>query len=172
MENNFNFINYFETPTILQKTSLLNDSDWVIGKARTKNCDSYVKTKSIVARGNKWIDCHPDYLAKNEKRFETELINLHNFFLHIYKKGQLTNFIIVKLLPHSTISEHKNDNLENGSKRYLIPILSDPEIQYEIGGEEKNICANEVWEIDCEKSFAVKNYSANLCMYLKVDWSL
>lgn len=172
MESNFNFINYFETPTILQKISLLNDSDWINNKARLSNIDAYLRTKTIIARGDKWIDCHPDYLNKFERLFEKELIDLHNFFVHIYKGGQLSNFAIVKLSPTSVIPTHKNNNLDSNSKRYIIPVLTNPEVHFEIDGERKSICANEIWQINTSKDYRVENYSCNDCIHTIIDWKL
>lgn len=172
MENNFNFINYFETPPILQKIFLLQDHDWLHHKSRLENSDSYVKTKTIIARGNKWVDCHTDYLIKKEKLFEKELIDLHNFFIQLYKRGQLTNFAIVKLLPHSTIPTHKNTNLDLNTKRYIIPVLTNPDVHFEINKERKSIFANEIWEIDNSQDYRVENYSSYDCIHTIVDWKL
>jgi hypothetical protein len=172
MEFNFNFINYFETPTILQKLNLLKEADWITHKARNDNVNSYVKTKTIVARGNKWVDCHVDYLKKYEAMFEKEMIDLHNFFLRLYKHGQLTNFVIVKLLPNSVITKHTNNNLDSNTKRFIIPVTMNPQIHFEIGEEKKSICANEIWEINNSSEYRVENYSCHDCIHTIVDWKL
>jgi len=172
MEINFHFINYFETPTILQKLSLLRESDWITYKARNDNVDSYLKTKIIVAKGDKWVNCHPDYLYKFGNLFEKEMIDLHNFFLRTYKKGQLTNFVIVKLLPHSTISKHVNNNIDLNTKRYIIPVTTNPEVHFEIADERKSIFANEIWEINNSNVYRVENYSCHDCIHTIVDWNL
>lgn len=172
MKNNFTLINYFETPTILQKLGLLKESDWIGNKARLKNIDAYLRTQTIVVRGKNWIDCHPDYTNKFEKLFEKELIDLHNFFLYLYKKGQLTTFTIVKLPATSTISSHKNDNLDLGCKRYVLPVLTNPDVHFQVGDERKSMCANEIWEINTSDNFRVENYSCNDCIHIIFDWKL
>jgi len=172
MESNFNFINFFEMPPVLNKLSLLRDADWLTHKARLENIDSYVKTKTIIAKGDKWIDCHPDYLQNKEKFFEKEIIDLHNFFVRLYKKGSLSNYAIVKLFPNSTIPAHKNNNLDPNTKRYIIPVTTNPEIHFDIGGERKSLFANEVWEINNSSEYRVENYSCHDCIHTIVDWKL
>lgn len=172
MEFNFHFINFFEMPPFFQKVSSLNESDWLTHKARLENINNYVKTKSIVIKGNKWIDCHPDYLTSKEKLFENNIIDLHNFFVRLYKRGSLTNLIIVKLLKNSTIPSHKNNNLDTNTKRFIIPIITNPEVHFEVGGERKSLFANEIWEINNSNEYRVENYSNIDCLHTIVDWRL
>lgn len=159
-------------PPVLQKLSLLRETDWLNHKARLSNIEQYVKTKSVVAKGNAWIDCHPDYLNSKEKLFEKEIIDLHNFFVHKYKNGYLTNYIIVKLNSNSTIPAHVNNNLDSNTKRYIIPITTYPEVHFEIDGERKSLFANEVWEINNSQNYRVENYSSYDCIHTIVDWKL
>lgn len=172
MESNFKFVNFFETPTVLQKINFMTDSTWLSHTCRITNCFDYVKTKTIVVRGNSWFNCDNEYLSNNEKIFESELLNLHNFFIRIYKKGQLVDFIINKLYPNSIISSHLNSNLKENTKRYIIPVSTTPEVNFQIANEKKDIFANEIWEINNSYEYKVENYSPYDCIHIIADWRL
>lgn len=177
LENfNFKHVGFFETPSFLQKLSLLPESIWDEYTFRQNNFEPHKNTKTILIIGEEWMVGSKEDLQKyekNKKLFENELINLHNFFLEKYKRGRIVRCILTKLKAHSTIPPHNDggDSMIN-SKRHHIPVLTNPEIEFEVGGEQKHLQANEVWEINNLKVHAVRNYSEHDRIHLIADWTL
>jgi hypothetical protein len=171
---NFKFVGFFETPSFIQKLATQPESIWDEYSFRQNNFTPHKKTKTILIVGEDWMVESPEQLSqfeKNKKIFETELINLHNFFIEKYKKGNIVRCILTNLMPHSVIPPHNDGGMSlMNSKRHHIPILTKPEVEFEVGGEIRHLQANEVWEINNFKIHSVRNYSSYERIHLIVDW--
>jgi hypothetical protein len=173
MENNLNFFGFFETPTILQKLLLLSKKEWKDNNFYSTNCKQYTKTDIIPLVGPNWKTKDEEYIKNYYNLFEKEIILLNNFFLHKFKRGFFSRFVIVRLPCRSIISSHiDNEDTQNNSRRFLIPIMTCPEVYYDVGEESRQLAANEIWEINSSAKFGLRNYSHIENIHLTADWTL
>lgn len=173
MDSNLSLFSYFETPPILEKLLSLPDSEWKDKTFLEKNNDSYLKAKLMPLVGDIWSLKDQKYTVEKYLFFEESLTNLHNYLLSKFKKGKFNRCIIVSLPPHTIITSHVDDESIKGNfKRFIIPILTYPEIFYEFGDESKELAANEMWEINSSVPFCLRNYSHTENIHITVDWDI
>jgi hypothetical protein len=173
MESDAQFFGYFETPSILQKLLNLESGDWKSKAFLEKNNDSYIRAKILPLVGVDWEIKDPEFVKNKKNLFEFDIINLHNFFLHKFKGGRISRCIIVSLPPRSTISSHIDDeSTEKDAKRFLIPIVTYPEVHYTFNQLSKELQANEMWQINTQAQFGLRNYSHIESIHISVDWNI
>ena len=173
MKNDVNFFGFFETPTILEKLLSLPNEEWKDADFYSINNKQYSKTNILPLVGYNWKSKDEQYLKTKYDLFEKEIILLNNFFLHKFKRGFFTRFVIIRLPSRSIISSHVDDeSTKTNCKRFLIPIMTCPEIFYEIGGDSRQLAANEIWEINSSATFGLRNYSHIENIHLTADWTL
>ena len=173
MENNSSLFSYFETPPILQKLLTLSDSDWKDRSFLEKNNGSYLRAKIIPLIGDQWKIKDPEYINQKYPFFEKELIDLHNYLLSKFKKGKFNRCVIISLPSQTVITPHIDDESIKGNfKRFVIPIITYPDVYYEFGDESKQLAANEMWEINSSVPFSLRNYSHTGNIHITVDWDI
>ena len=173
MENNSSLYSYFETPPILEKLLTLSESEWKDKSFLEKNNDSYLRAKLIPLVGDNWKSKDAAYLVEKYLFFEKGLTDLHNYLLSKFKRGHFSRCIIVSLPPHTVITSHIDDESVKGTfKRFIIPIITYPEVYYEFGDESKQLAANEMWEINSTVPFSLRNYSHTGNIHITVDWDI
>jgi len=173
MSINSSLFSYFETPPILQKLLELPESEWKDKTFLEKNNDSYLRAKLIPLVGDGWMKKDSDYVTKKYAHFEIEITTLHNYLLSKFKKGSFNRCVIVELPSQTVITPHIDDESVIGNfKRFLIPIVTYPETFYEFGDESKELAANEMWEINSNVPFSVRNYSHTRNIHITVDWNI
>lgn len=173
MSDNSSLFSYFETPPILQKLLELKDTDWKDKNFLQKNSSSYLRAKMIPLVGEIWQEKDESYVKEKYSYFEKEIIDLHNYLLSKFKSGNINRCIIVSLPMHTVITPHVDDeSIKNNFKRFIIPIVTYPDVYYEFGDESKQLAANEMWEINSSIPFSVKNYSHTGNIHITVDWNI
>lgn len=173
MESDSSLFSYFETPPILEKLMTLPESEWKNKSFLEKNNSSYLRAKLIPLVGDEWRSKDPTYVIEKYRSFEKELIDLHNYLLSKFKKGSINRCVIVSLPPHTVITSHIDDESIKGNfKRFLIPIMTYPEVYYEFGDESKQLAANEIWEINSSVPFSLRNYSHTENIHITIDWNI
>ena len=173
MKNNLSLFSYFETPPILEKLLVFEKSEWKDKTFLEKNNSSYIRAKIIPLVGDVWSLKDNAYVTQKYQLFEKPLIDLHNYLLSKFKKGKINRCIIVSLPPHTILTSHVDDESIKGNfKRFIIPILTYPEIFYEFGDESKELAANEMWEINSSAPFCLRNYSHTENIHITVDWDI
>ena len=173
MQNNSSLFSYFETPPILQKLMDLPDSEWKDKTFLEKNKNSYLRAKLIPLIGNDWQKKDSAYVKEKYTHFEKEIIDLHNYLLSKFKKGSFNRCVIVAVPSQTVITSHIDDESVVGNfKRFLIPIITYPEVFYDFGDESKELAANEMWEINSNVPFSVRNYSHVSNIHITVDWNI
>lgn len=173
MENNSSLYSYFETPPILEKLLTLPESEWKDKSFLEKNNDSYLRAKLIPLVGDEWKFKDPTYVIEKYLFFEKSLTDLHNYLLSKFKKGQFNRCVIVSLPSNTVITPHIDDESIRGKfKRFVIPIITYPDVYYDFGDESKQLAANEMWEINSTVPFSLRNYSHTGNIHITVDWDI
>jgi hypothetical protein len=173
MPNNSSLFSYFETPPILQKLMDLPECEWKDKTFLKKNNNSYLRAKLIPLIGDDWKNKDVDYVKEKYAYFEKEITDLHNYLLSKFKKGYFNRCLIVLLPSQTVITSHIDDESVAGDfKRFLIPIITYPEVFYDFGDESKELAANEMWEINSNVPFSVRNYSHTRNIHITVDWNI
>ena len=101
--------------------------------------------------------------------------NIKNTLLPIYKKeygnGKIIRAIITRLKPNSEIPSHKDGGTSLIiCNRTHIPLQTNNNILFYVGGEERILKVGEVWEIDNSKIHSVKNNSNKYRTHLIIDY--
>lgn len=170
---NIKLFSYFETPPILQKLLELSEHEWKDKTFLEKNNSSYLRAKLIPLIGNAWQKNHSDYLKQKYFLFEKEITDLHNYLLSKFKNGHISRCVIVTLPSQTVITSHIDDESVTGNfKRFLIPIVTYPDVFYDFGEDSKELAANEMWEINSNVPFSVRNYSHTRNIHITVDWNI
>ena len=173
MSTNSSLFSYFETPPILQKLLKLSECEWKDKTFLQKNNSAYLRAKLIPLVGSEWQRKDLNYVKEKYSYFEKEIVDLHNYLLSKFKKGNFNRCVIVELPPQTVITPHIDDESVVGNfKRFLIPIVTYPEIFYEFGNESKELAANEIWEINKNELFSIRNYSHTRNIHITVDWNI
>jgi hypothetical protein len=87
--------------------------------------------------------------------------------------GYFVRVLLVKLRANSHITPHidKGDSLTN-CKRTHIPIITNSNVTFTVGGEIKHLKEGEVWEIDNTKEHSVDNNSNMDRIHLLIDYKI
>lgn len=172
MENTLNFFGFFETPPFFKKLLCLSSRDWKEGDF-FMNSEQYRKAKMIPLIGSHWKNKDEKYVNDLYKFFENEIILYNNLFVQKLKRGFFSRLFIVKLPCRCIIPTHlDNDNTDANSKRFIVSVMTYPEVFYDIGEESKQLPANEIWEINNTMKFGVRNYSHIENIHITADWTL
>jgi hypothetical protein len=173
MTENLKHFTYFETPTILQKLQFIDNLQWKPNTFYLNNCDEYCRAKIMPIIGEEWSKRDKECLTQNYSIFEKEIISLHNLFIHKFKSGSLGRLVIIKLPQRSVINAHiDQESCVQKFRRFIVPVITYPEVFYEVGDESRELAANEMWEINSELSFSLRNYSHTDSIHISVDWKL
>lgn len=87
-----------------------------------------------------------------------------------YHDGKVGRVIIPKLLSGGTISAHRDSGeyLES-VRRHHIPIITNDNVFFTVGGEEVNMREGEVWEINNNQIHEVENLSHEDRVHILMD---
>ena len=97
--------------------------------------------------------------------------NLKNNLNNFYGKGDIVRIIITKLKAKKQIDPHIDSGIGlELSKRVHIPIITNKNVFFYVGSEEKNMKRGEMWEINNQKLHYVKNESGEDRVHLIVDY--
>lgn len=88
-----------------------------------------------------------------------------------YGNGFIIRMLFAKLKAGGVISKHKDNGIGlEAPHRVHIPIITNDEVFFEVGGEEKNMKEGEMWEINNQKLHEVDNVSEFDRIHIIVDY--
>lgn len=169
---NFKLLGYFDTKKILDKILNLNN-EWY---EYTYRQDTWEVHNSTITIPILYDETHSRMIGKKSKfynLFEEDINELNEYFKNIIgKTGTIIRLEIVKMLPHSKIGLHTDNTYSlTIDNRIHIPIQTNEKVIFNVGGEEKNMKINEVWEINNGfKIHGVSNDSDYDRIHLILDW--
>jgi hypothetical protein len=168
---NFNFKKYGDIE-IIDVVHLMETFDWEDYTFRQDNFKSHTQTKTIPLI---WDETKDKIIYwENYPLFKSLLTKLEVLFTTKIGEGVLSNAILVKMPKQTSIDRHKDDYVFfKRNNRIHIPLITNENCIFEVDGEEINMKAGEVWEINnFEKEHSVVNNGNNDRIHLIVDWQL
>ena len=170
---NFNFINKINNFENIKKyIELFMDKDWKEYTFRQDNFDVHAETltipiiynedfdKEILDKGN-----HHGIFVKILGSIEAELLAKHG-------SGHIVRAILVNLPSKCKIKPHQDYGKSlKETLRYHLPIVTNKDVIFTVGGESKNLKEGLLWEIkNTEKIHSVINNGQTDRIHLIIDW--
>ena len=119
-----------------------------------------------------------DYRHQNGTRsnhfatFEPHLLPLLEKFTGIFGGGYPVRIIVPRLFPRATITPHADGGHSLPFvHRIHLPLTTNPQVDFSVGGESRHLCPGEIWEINNTRIHSVKNRGMTVRMHLIVDWT-
>lgn len=177
----FTFVkNYNDIKDLKEKVLQCTKEDWEKYDYRQKNYIVHSSTKTIPLIWNEMDKENKRNLKKDDRKFwpeaekyKTELDSLSQIFTDKYGEGFITSALLINLPSRSIIGPHvdNQDAYFDLVKRTHLAIITDDEVRFIVGGEDKNIKEGEIFEINNnQKLHEVKNNSEIDRIHLLADW--
>ena len=178
---NFIFVKkYNNINSLKEKVLKYTKEDWHKYDYRQKNYMVHMNTKTIPLIWNEMDKYNQRNLEKDNRKFwpeadnyKTELDSISQIFTEKYGEGFITSALLINLPSRSIIAPHvdNQDAYFDLVKRTHLAIVSDDEVRFIVGGEDKNIKEGEIFEINNnQKLHEVKNNSEIDRIHLLTDW--
>ncbi len=153
----------------------LNGLDWTEHTIR-QNLGVHKNTETLEVIWD-WESLETDKIGKIHSNYykldmESFLEKIKPIYESNYGDGYFIRVLIVKLKANSNIEPH----VDNGyslmtAKRTHIPIITNSEVTFTVGGETKYLKEGEIWEIDNSKVHSVDNNSDVDRVHLIIDYT-
>ncbi len=103
---------------------------------------------------------------------ENELLPVVDYIAHYYQNnGFVVRMILAKLLAGGKIPNHTDAGFSLlNCHRIHVPIITNDDVVFSVGGEEINMRTGELWEINNGTVHGVENRSGADRIHLIVDW--
>lgn len=170
---NFNFLDKIQiTKDIEEYINSFMDKDWKDYTFRQDTFDVHKQTETIPIIYNEDFD--KDILDKSHHYhvFIKLLGEIESKLLMKYSTGFIVRAILVKLPPKCSIAPHQDQgkSLEE-TFRYHLPIKTNPDVLFTVGGETKHLEKSLLWEIkNTDKIHSVVNNGNTDRIHLIIDW--
>jgi len=171
---NFKLLGIFDSSKILKKLKTLSEEVWNEYTFRQELFEEFHgQTLTIPLLYDEDYTHNMGKKSKFYEMFEDDVIELNKTYRSIMgKDGVIIRIEIVKMPPHTKIKRHK-DMTESFKfdNRTHIPIQTNEKVIFYVGGEEKNMKLNEIWEINNGfKLHGVTNDSDYNRIHMIIDW--
>ena len=178
----FTFVkNYNDIKDLKEKILKYTKEDWEKYDYRQKNYIVHSSTKTIPLIWNEMDKENKRNLKKDDRKFwpeaekyKTDLDSLSQIFTEKYGKGFIASAMLINLPSRTVIKPHVDnyDPYFDLVKRTHLAVVTDDEVIFTVGGEEKNIKEGEIFEIDnSNKLHSVINNSEEIDrVHLLADW--
>jgi|TARA_B100001094_G_scaffold262699_1_gene263992 hypothetical protein len=178
----FTFVKkYNEIKDLKEKVLKYTKEDWEKYDYRQKNYIVHSSTKTIPLIWNEMNKDNLRNLKKDDRKFwpeaekyKTDLDSLSQMFTEKYGKGFISSAMLINLPSRTVIKPHVDnyDPYFDLVKRTHLAIVTDDEVIFTVGGEERNIKEGEIFEIDnSNKLHSVINNSEEIDrVHLLADW--
>jgi hypothetical protein len=171
---NFKLLGTFDSSKILKKVESLSQDDWLEYTFRQVLFNKFHgQTLTIPLLYDEQYLSNMGKKSKFYKMFEEDIIELNKTYKSIMNKnGNIIRIEIVKMPPHTEIKRHfdATESFEYDNRTHL-PIKTNEKVIFYVGGEEKNMKLNEIWEINnALKKHGVVNDSNYDRIHIIIDW--
>lgn len=170
--NNFLLVNRdFDTGPIREKTAQIEAAVWAESD-RSERFEVHRQTQSVVLiQFSEHLHGSPveqPLYADFREVLQPVVEHIARFY---QDNGFVVRVLLAKLLAGGTIEEHVDFGYSLlGVHRIHVPIVTNDDVLFHVGGESKNMRAGEFWEIDNSQKHAVDNNSKEDRIHLIVDW--
>ena len=171
-QNNFYRIgNIDNLELLLEKVNQLTEKDWAASDRETV-FDIHQKTKSIKMVFEDMSHTRPEktaFYSQFESVVKPVLMQLEKVF---GEGGTFVRIIFARLEAGAQIKHHvdKGYSLLN-CNRIHVPLVTNNDVDFYVGGETKTLLAGEIWEINNATVHAVHNKSKHDRIHLIIDWT-
>ena len=171
-QKNFYRIGNIDTlAPLLEKIDQLTDDDWLVSDRQTV-FDIHQKTKSIKLVFEDMSHTFPEktaFYSQFLSEIKPVLTQLEKTF---GEGGTFIRIILARLEAGAQIDHHvdKGYSLLN-CNRVHVPIITNDDVDFYVGGETKNLKAGEIWEINNATVHGVHNKSKHDRIHLIIDWT-
>ena len=132
--------------------------DWLVDTSRQDTWEAHRQTQSIVLVSGANFNSRKlsnQWTGFWRSEFQSRLMP---FLTSTYGQGEIVRCVFSKLLPMSTISEHRDtEHLLHYSHRVHIPITTHPKVEFTINNETVHLKEGEVYEISNQDLHSVKS---------------
>lgn len=183
-KGNFIKLGQVDSPMLKQRIQALTSDDWLRDEWRQGEYAVHRSTQTIGLIFDKDFrhtnpTVHPAY-EELKTELEPVLSAIKRHFnqsiksKRLYKKngsGYFVRINLAKLLPGGTIPEHMDTNFSlTHSHRIHVPVVTNDQVMFSVGGEIKHLGEGELWEINNKKAHWVRNNSGEARIHLIFDW--
>ena len=172
----FKFLGNIDITLILKNLSTFTEEQWNEHTHRNADFRAHKHTNTLDILWDKESLKTGLTGAKNKINYkQLDFDYIKNLLQPIYEKhygpGYFIRVLLPRLKPGGSIPTHK----DNGKslmevKRTHIPLITNENIFFRVGGTTKNLKAGEVWEINNARKHAVNNNSEEHRIHLIVDY--
>jgi hypothetical protein len=93
-------------------------------------------------------------------------------FETIFGGGYPVRIIVPRLFPRATITAHADGGHSLPFvHRIHMPLTTNPQVEFVVGGETRQIAEGEIWEINNTRIHSVRNRGMATRIHLIVDWT-
>ena len=173
MEKNtaYNYIGKLDTANWYAKISEFTREEWLECDWRQKRFNVHRHTETIPLIFNEESDIPIHTQRENYNYFLEEIEQLEHLFKNFYGPGFIVRLIIVKMLSNATIPTHTDrGEILAICRRHHIPIITNENVIFTVGGESKYMKLGEIWEINNQLPHAVVNHGDKDRVHLIADW--
>lgn len=170
----FNFKMYGNIDVSYLKDKL-NGLDWEEHTIR-QNLGVHKNTQTLEVVWD-WDSLQTDKVGKIHSNYykldmESFLEKIKPIFESNCGDGHFIRILLVKLKANSNIETHVDKGYSLITcKRTHIPIITNPDVTFTVGGETKHLKKGEIWEIDNSKEHSVDNNSNVDRVHLIMDYA-
>lgn len=174
----FNFLGTVDV-TATKDLLAANELDWDNEYTETRNA-TFKEHKSVEVIPLMWsrenLLQSPEVQAPRTRFFDkyynySFFTELEILFENYYGRGYFIRIMLLKLLPWSEITPHRDGSISLlVNRRTHIPIKTNDNVIFRVGSDALNLKQGEIWEINNSEIHSVKNQSSEDRVHLVVDW--
>jgi len=167
---NFRFVGYYDTSPIDKTISSLSPSSWDAFTYRQDNIIGHQDTLTVPILFNE-LPQAKKIAPKFFDTFANHLKDIKTYLSSIGQHNDIRRANLVLLKAGKSIGRHKDaTELLKVTRRFHLPIKTDPSCTFEVDGEKMHIPIGEIWEINnTGKLHSVRNDSQIDRVHLIID---
>lgn len=161
----------FDITPLRRKVEQISEQEWA-GSGREEKFRAHRNTRSLVLATDNFKHLPPTH-SPIFSRFEDEVQPVLDSIADYYGgNGVVLRVLLVKLTEGEVIDPHFDEGMSLlHSHRVHIPIITDEQVTFCVGGEKRHLAAGEIWEINNATVHYVENFSNRARVHMIVDWA-
>lgn len=154
-----------------RKVEQISEQEWD-GSGREQKFRVHRNTQSLILATDNFKHVPPTYSPLFD-RFKDEVQPVLDSIASYYGgKGIVLRVLLVKLTEGEVIDPHFDEGMSlMHSHRVHIPIITNDQVKFCVGGEKRHLAAGEIWEINNATVHYVENFSNHARVHMIVDWA-
>jgi len=178
MSFNFNYLGKYDVSNIADKASKFSEELWDEWSFRQDKYGVHTHTKTVPIVWKDPLNMDTKVYTEankywaNYEPIKNDINNLQNLINKNLSNGKIESVLLIKLSKYSIIPVHRDHGVYLMShNRIHIPIITHPNVTFQVGNDIKHLKPGEIWEINNnEKPHAVNNKSNIDRIHMIIDW--